>query len=49
MNHKNLKELSAQEDTDPGHLENSVSGPEVQLDSLAEVVLQNHRGLDSSL
>lgn len=49
MNHKNLKELGAQEDTDLGHLEKSVSGPEAQLDSLAEVFLQNHRGLNSFL
>lgn len=50
MSYKNLKELSAQGDTDLGYLQvsTSTSGLEAQLDSLAGVVL-NHRGLDSPL
>lgn len=50
MSYKNLKELSAQGDTDLGQLQDSTStsGLEAQLDSLPGAVL-NHRGLDSPL
>ena len=43
---ENFKDLSAQVDTGLSHLENSASWLEAQLDSLAEVVLENGRGLD---
>lgn len=39
MGDKNLKELSAQEDKDLGHLGNSISHLEAQVDSLVEVVV----------
>lgn len=43
---KNVKEPSAQVDTDWSRLENSAPHLETQVDSLDEVVLQNQRGLD---
>ena len=46
MEDKNFKELSAQIDVDIEDLQQSVAQLEEQVDSLAEVVLQNKRGLD---
>lgn len=46
MGHRDFKELIAQVDRDLGHLEDPASHLEARWDSLAEVVLQNHRGLD---
>lgn len=46
MSHKNLKELSAQVGTGLGYLEDSASGLEAQLDSLAKDFLQDSRGLN---
>lgn len=43
---KNFKEPSAHVDTDLGHLENSISDLESQLDSLSRVVLPSQRELD---
>lgn len=43
---QNFKTLSKQVDLDLGYLETSISRLEQQVDSLAEVVLQNRRGLD---
>ncbi|XP_020830678.1 endogenous retrovirus group S71 member 1 Env polyprotein [Phascolarctos cinereus] len=40
------RELSAQVDVDLSHLEHSISQLERQVNSLAEMVLQNRRGLD---
>ena len=43
---QNFKTLSKQVDLDLGYLETSISRLEQQVDSLAEVILQNRRGLD---
>ncbi|XP_049500620.1 endogenous retrovirus group S71 member 1 Env polyprotein-like [Panthera uncia] len=43
---QNFKTVSKQVDQDLGYLETSISQLEHQVDSLAEVVLQNRRGLD---
>jgi hypothetical protein len=42
----NFKTLSKQIDQDLRELEQSITNSESSLDSLAEMVLQNHRGLD---
>jgi hypothetical protein len=42
----NFKTLSKQIDQDLLELEQSITNSESSLDSLAEMVLQNHRGLD---
>lgn len=43
VENKNFKKLSAQVNTDLGHLENSISHLETQVDSLAEIVFHETR------